>query len=156
LAYALYNTASWSFSLHLDNRPLAIMALGAGALNLGLNFLLVPPLGMLGAAVSTAVSYTALAAVCLCLGRRWLAFPLSGGLLGRAALAATVMGVALGMSQPRPHVVDLTLAALAAGALYGALLWFLGGLEAEERRFLRGAVAVAIGKMSVAGSRRRP
>jgi O-antigen/teichoic acid export membrane protein len=70
-----------------------VIVFAAAMLNLGLNWLLVPPFGGLGAAVATAVSFLAWIVAALCVSERlWrVGFPLAlmGGqiVLGAAAVA---------------------------------------------------------------------
>jgi O-antigen/teichoic acid export membrane protein len=113
------------------------MTLAAGALSFAANLVLVPRLGLLGAALTTAVSYVLLAGACLHVGRRYLTVAWPLGFLGRATVAAALMGGALALVRPPPHLLALTIVALAAAALYGLLLYLLGGISSEERQQLR-------------------
>ncbi len=147
LAYALYVAASWSFSLRLDNRPLLLFSLAASAVNVLANLLLVPSFGMLGAAVSTTLSYLLLALLGFVFGRRYLPLAIPWTFTWRAALAATAMGAALLLIPIPGHLAWLALAASGAAGLYFALLIVLGGLTAEERGRLRAALTLAGGSI---------
>jgi O-antigen/teichoic acid export membrane protein len=77
---------------------LSVASLLATAVNVGLNLALIPRLGILGAAVATAITYLALAALALVLTNayspiRWRRATLVGG--GCAAVVAGLLGCGL-------------------------------------------------------------
>lgn len=114
-------------------------ALYAGALNIGLNFLLIPPWGMVGAALATLLTYAALSAMYYWRAQRIRAAPFD---LRRVVsiLAAAALLVAAGSLihiDPLWHSILLKLPLLAA---YPVLLRLLGVLE---RGWFREAVAWA-------------
>jgi O-antigen/teichoic acid export membrane protein len=114
-----------------------IVALGA---NLALNFLLTPRLGLAGAAIAFAVGI--LLNNLLPLAQVWWLLhlhPFGQGMWVAAALSALCFG--LGGAATRallgPTVPGLVVYALAAGALYAALLWrFRERLEVAALRGL--------------------
>ncbi len=110
------------------SRPLAVAAFVAGALNVGLNLLLVPLLGIAGAAASTLVAFTAQAVLqrrALRAGREWPRTPLS---------LLVLIGVALGVSAgsaliPQTPTWNLIRLALAVGCLP----WFILRLRSSQK-----------------------
>lgn len=104
----------------------------AAAINLGLNFLLIPTHGMMGAAWSTAVSFIAEATLITAFSLRFYPLPLEVGRMLRAAVVAGVL-YAAGMWIPAETTLTVTLA-LKIGliALYPLLLGFLGFFEPDE------------------------
>lgn len=111
-------------------------------LNLGLNLLLIPPYGFVGAAAATLVTELALFTMCAGFIRARLG---GSGLPGRAwrpALAAAIMGAGLYLA-PAWHVLIL----MAAGAaLYALALLALGGLRPDELRELLALLRAGRGK----------
>ncbi len=110
-------------------------------LNLGLNLLLIPAYGFVGAAAATLITELALFIMCAAFIHARLG---GSGLLGRAprpALAAALMGALLYLL-PGWHV--LLLVALGA-ALYAAALIALGGLRLSELRELWGLLRPGAG-----------
>jgi O-antigen/teichoic acid export membrane protein len=107
----------------------------SAALNIGLNIALIPPLGLEGAAVATAVSYTALALLTLPFARRMTGLRAPG----RPALIA-VSGagavVAVSLLLPVEGAVWLTVRTAAAVGLAAALAYAV-------RAHIRGGRAVA-------------
>ena len=71
-----------------------IMALAAG-LNLTLNLVLIPSMGIVGAAISTVIAYTIALMVCAILGRRHFALPLPWMDWLKAAIATLIMAAAV-------------------------------------------------------------
>jgi O-antigen/teichoic acid export membrane protein len=108
----------------------------AAVVNVGLNFALIPPYGLMGAAISTAVAYVVLFA-----GMTWYAqavYPVAY----QWRRIATVVGVAIGL-----NVLGRTLGvplgvALAFVALYPAVLALLGFYLPAERARLRRLVPI--------------
>jgi O-antigen/teichoic acid export membrane protein len=114
--------------------------------NLSLNWVLIPRLGILGAAVATLVSFGGTSLLATLSVRRLIGiWPFSRG-YGKIAIAAAVMSlglwVFLGAELTDPLVVLPSFAALACLGFVGTLI--LLGLEPEERQLLQQA-AIRIG-----------
>jgi O-antigen/teichoic acid export membrane protein len=106
--------------------------------NIGLNVVLIPPFGYIGASWATVLTEVALCAMGWYLTRRHLTAVPVLGLSWRILLASLVMGAAL---YPLRDVHGLMiLAAILAGAVvYGLALLLLGAADQEELRLLRRA-----------------
>ncbi len=103
----------------LGRRPRAMAAImaGAAALNLGLNLILTPRLGLAGAALATVIAYGAALAVCAVHGRGAFALPVPVKSWTGAALATAAMAAALsGLPAPEAALPAL-IARISAGAL---------------------------------------
>ncbi|HYE15362.1 MAG TPA: polysaccharide biosynthesis C-terminal domain-containing protein [Pyrinomonadaceae bacterium] len=117
--------------------PVGIVTGGAAALNLGLNFALVPLMGISGAALATFVSFGAACAALYLLSRDIFGLDFYPAHLLKCAAAAVLMAGVLwallaGAGAP-------LIPAAAAGALaYFAALWLLRAFGAEEVSILRG------------------
>jgi O-antigen/teichoic acid export membrane protein len=97
-----------------------IMALAAG-LNLGLNLLLIPLMGIVGAAVSTVIAYTIALIVCAVLGRRHFALPLPWVDWLKAATATMIMAAAVyALPQFETAWLMLLVQAVTGGLVYVA------------------------------------
>ncbi|HVR07217.1 MAG TPA: oligosaccharide flippase family protein [Thermoanaerobaculia bacterium] len=94
LAYAC-NGLHYAFSpgVHLAGRTRYFppLALAAAALNLGLNFLLIPPLGRMGAAWATAIAFAGFALGTAVLGQRFYPVPYEYGKLAKVAAALALV-----------------------------------------------------------------
>jgi O-antigen/teichoic acid export membrane protein len=109
------------------------LMLGAGALNIGLNFTLIPRLGTLGAALAMLAANAALSAACYWRGRQHLHWPLPWKLLAVAALS---LAVTAGLIQLLPAPRGVLQCALAfAGYMVAYLGCAAGALLAARRIF---------------------
>ncbi|WP_199200415.1 oligosaccharide flippase family protein [Alkalicaulis satelles] len=81
----------------LGRRPRAMAAVmtAAAGLNLALNLVLIPLMGLTGAALATVISYGAALSVCVIHGRSVFPLPIPSGDWLRAGAAALVMGAAI-------------------------------------------------------------
>ena len=109
--------------------------LAAGVLNLGLNLLLIPPMGLAGAMLATVFAYALAALLSLLLGRRVFALPLVPAEAGKPVLATLVMALALwwlpGATTPLPLALEI-----GAGALVYALALLAQDIAGSRRRLL--------------------
>jgi O-antigen/teichoic acid export membrane protein len=118
----------------------AWLVTAAAALNTLLNFLLIPPLGVLGAAVATAVAYLASALLTAIRAQRAHPFPYEWrkvGLILAVYLALAGAGLAIGSR------VQLLSIAGRLGLLlaYPLVLWLLGVFDLWELQLARRALA---------------
>jgi O-antigen/teichoic acid export membrane protein len=144
LAYAcngLYYAFSPGIHLAGHTRWLPPLALAAAALNLGLNFALIPAFGRAGAAWSTAAAFAFLALGTALLSRRVYPVPYEGSRLARIGMA---LALVLGAGRLLPTVATpLNLGAHVALALAGVPLLLLA--TGVLRRPRAGAAAEAAG-----------
>lgn len=106
---------------------------GSGLIvNLVLNWILVPPYGMVGAAVATLVSYAVMGLLALVVTQRIYPLPYEWARIGVLALAATVTVVA-GSLLPAMSFWPTFLAKLGCLALFPVLLFSMGFLSERER-----------------------
>jgi O-antigen/teichoic acid export membrane protein len=116
-----------------NERRVAKAVMVSTGLNVGLNLLLVPRFGFLGAAVMTVVTESLLVGQYLWILRAQIRSLNWGTILVRPLLAALVMGGLVLALDSLP-----LLAKIAVGALsYGGLLLLLGALGKDEIRFVR-------------------
>ena len=126
---------SFTFGLTLlacdqERKYMVGVALGAAA-NIIVNLFLIPPLGMIGAAIATVIAQ-ALVTIYLFLRARRIAPIALGKYLLKPAIAATVMGVA--SSQLHFNVIaNIFLSA----AIYSAVFIGLGGIARQDLAILR-------------------
>ena len=115
------------FMLKRRTETLAIVTGVAGAVNIGLNLLLIPIFGILGAIWATIISYLGAIIGALILGRRYFALPLPIAYLSRLIGACLIMALTVKFldmhvfaAQTAPHLLHLgalSLAGLASFAL---------------------------------------
>lgn len=124
---------------------LAALAVGAAALNIALNFALIPPFGIVGAGLATAVGYGALAFSYYWITQRLYPTPYEPRKVLTMFAAASVLGL-LGLVSFEPLVfaVVVKLAALAAFVGVSSLTRAMTGTEFRELgRFVTGMLRTA-------------
>jgi O-antigen/teichoic acid export membrane protein len=111
----------------------------AAVMNLGLNFVLLPYAGIIGAAVSTLASFVFAFYATARYARRYIEFNFDLGFISKSVLASMVMSAFLlwlGPSGARGLI-----AAVGAGALiYFSVLMLLRGLDRSEIDFFKGLI----------------
>lgn len=108
-----------AFVLGRKPRVMAGVMLIAAAVNLGLNFVLIPTMGIVGAAFSTVLAYGAALVACIFIGRRIFVMPIPISDWAKAALATVWMAVVI-LALPSLEIaaLDLGLKIIAGGLCY--------------------------------------
>lgn len=120
--------------IHRKTRRIMATTLSCAALNIGLNLILVPRVGIIGSAIATLVSYVS-ASVALAIGaRRLLPVKLPWATMARAGLAALVMYTSLMHVHAGRSAITAALRMLIGAPLYAALIVFI---DADARALLR-------------------
>jgi len=116
----------------------------AAVLNLGLNIIFVPRIGILGAAATTLVVYSLAFILSVYYSFKYLAFPVDGSFILKCLVAAAIMGVVvvIGGAQMSGGLVGIILLVGISALIYGAGLFILRGFKKEEIRFFRGLLRV--------------
>jgi O-antigen/teichoic acid export membrane protein len=122
------------------------------ALNLLLNVLLIPRLGMVGAALATALSFGAQMAAYATYARRFFTFHLGVTFIVKSVLASALMASLIHYFILPTSVVEVLAAALFSAALYFAALWAMGSFSLRERLFFRGLILGTFRKPVASGT----
>lgn len=125
------------FVIHLSKKTYwttLLLGISAGS-NIVMNLLLIPPLGIEGAAIATLISYGILGALTFCKARQYLAFDLQPVFLLKSLFSSAIMAVCLLLINP------VGLGALAFSIVTGIVVYFvvlftLRGLDRREWRML--------------------
>lgn len=125
------------YIIFLSNKTyLAAWLLGAAALlNVLLNILFIPTLGIMGAGIATLVSFGALGIVTLFVSRLYFKFDLDTRFLGKSILASTIMTICIWLIDPN-SIITTIIAIMAGVIIYFSLLLFTKGLTKNELLFL--------------------
>lgn len=121
-----------------------VVGLAAAALNLGLNILLVPHLGINGSALSSVVAYALVLAIVGYYSYRDVSFPIDWRFIVKTLAASSFMALAVWLLSPETRLQ--TAAAVAVGVIVYAMgLLLLRAIRRDEiaffRRLLRGRTA---------------
>jgi O-antigen/teichoic acid export membrane protein len=97
LFIAAHPILSTSLVTQRKGHHLAWIAVAGGAVNMALNFLLIPSIGIIGAAIATFAGYGTLSILSYHIGKRWFDMQINWLRMGRIALAAlpVVVGIRL-------------------------------------------------------------
>lgn len=141
---ALYLGLSFS----LPRKPLheTWIVAGGAVLNLVLNFLLIPRMGLVGAAIATFAAYALILVASLHFGRRLLAMPLPGVGLVKTLVACAVWAAILWPVRDTTALLPVALHVAVGGVAYGLIVT---GLDVGETRH----VLLGVGRIVVSSIR---
>ena len=117
---------------------LRLLSISAG-LNIVLNFLLIPHMGILGAAVATLVSFIVMAILTAVVGFRYLRFDLSFLFLVKSLFASAIMAFAIWFFDPQ-SITQVVLSILLGGVLYFGLMILFKSFNRDEIALLKDLV----------------
>jgi O-antigen/teichoic acid export membrane protein len=130
---------SESFQLVRRTDLRALMVAIPAIANIGLNLVLIPQFGLMGAVASTVAAYALGVVVMAVAGRRFIALPVDPGVVLKTAAACAAMAGAV-MLLPSPGgVLELAAKAIVGAGVYGvvALALDLGGVRSQLRARFR-------------------
>lgn len=132
-----------AFTLSRRTGQLLIAMAVPAAANVALNLILIPLMGLLGAAVATALSLAVGLAASWGLGRRALPLPLALADLGKAGLGCIAMVAAVSLVPAMGGLAELMLKAGIGAAVYGLVVWLVdaAGVRSHGSRLLKGLVS---------------
>ena len=136
------------YIIHLVGKThITVRLLGISAgLNIGLNLLLIPRMGILGAAVATLVAYGVLGILTLMVTRRYLKFDLSLLFIAKSILASTVMTLCIWLINPES--ISMVIVSILAGIIiYFGMIMLIKGLSRQEMKFFATFIRGNIRKM---------
>ena len=145
VVYAVYFVFWVGCNVAKKNRMIPVFFLIGSAVNIGLNFLLVPRYGMYAAAWTTVAGFAILAVTVYFYSERWYPIPYEWGRLLKLTLAtvltlAVVWGLARALGQdvamPYDELVLTTLAQVPALLVFPLVLWATGFFTPGEKDML--------------------
>ncbi len=132
--FGLYQITVFVIQL-VNKNELLIGLLGASAaLNIILNIILIPRLGIIGAAIATLIAYGVLGMLTLMLTRRYLKFDLSIPFMLKSVSSSVIMTLCIWLISPQSLVSVIT-SILASVLIYFGVLLLTKGLSKEELAF---------------------
>jgi O-antigen/teichoic acid export membrane protein len=116
----------------------------ASILNLGLNIIFIPRIGILGAAATTLVAFSLAFVLSMYYSSKYLVFDVNASFILKCLVAATIMGVVvvIGGVQMSGGLLGIILLVGISALVYGVGLLVLRGFKKEEIRFFRGLLRV--------------
>ena len=133
----IHNIISFILILAKKTKIIALMWIVAAALNLGLNILVVPRIGILGAAITTLIAYSLVLGLASSYSFREFKFSIDWYFIIKSLTASAIMSLAVWFISPQGNL-DTILAVVAGVVIYGVVLILLKGFSKEEISFFRG------------------
>lgn len=137
LIYQTLGSAEYVLTLAKKTKVIFFLSCFGAIVNLVLNIIFVPVWGLLGAAVTTCITYIAMGLVFFKVSRRYLKFPLNFIFIVKCLLSATIMIFVVLLLDPK-GVKEILLSTLAGSVIYFAILFSLKGINQKEFKLLRG------------------
>ena len=128
-----------AYILILTKKPkmMGLTWIGAAVVNIGLNVLVVPRLGVIGAAITTLIVFTLALGSISYYSFKEFKFSIDWHFIMKSLIASSVMSVAVWLMAPRGNL-DTLLAVVAGVVIYGVVIILLRGFSKEEISFFRG------------------
>jgi O-antigen/teichoic acid export membrane protein len=115
------------------------------ALNIGLNLLLIPRIGIVGAAVATLIAYAVLAILTIVIAFRYFKFDLGFVFIMKSVLASAVMAGAIWLYKPW-GITEVIIAILLGIIIYFAIILVLKGFSKKELSMIKELFSRRVGK----------
>jgi O-antigen/teichoic acid export membrane protein len=134
LGYTFSMLSSYfSISLCLVHKQIytSYTLLFAAGCNIIMNFILIPPLGILGAAISTCISFGIQIIFEIWLGSRYIPLRFDWVFLGKAVFASAVMGFIILLIHPE-NIVTLLAMVILGIAIYFSMMILIRAVKTEE------------------------
>lgn len=140
LLFGLYTVIFQILVLKKKTRITGTIWVLAAVLNIGLNIIFVPRIGIVGAAATTLVAFSLAFVLSIYYSSKYLVFDVNASFILKSLFAATIMGVVIviGGSQISGGLVGIILLVGISVLVYGAGLFILQGFKKEEILFFRG------------------
>jgi O-antigen/teichoic acid export membrane protein len=136
LCHGCYQVSMYVFYLVKKTYWILRLLIISSALNIGLNLLLIPHWGIVGAAVATLIAYAALAILTVAIAFRYFSFDLGFPFIIKSMLASAVMAFAIWLFAPS-GVIEVIIAIVLGIAIYFAIILVLRGFSKKELYLLK-------------------
>ena len=134
--YGVYLLTSIGLNITRQTQYYPVSTIAGAAANIGLNFLLIPRFGIIGAAWANAAAYGLQAAIAFGLSQRFYPIAYEHGRLTRAIAAAAVAYLAAVALPAMPSIAGVIVRGTTVTAVMAALLLTTGFFRADELRGL--------------------
>jgi O-antigen/teichoic acid export membrane protein len=118
-------------------RILVIVWVIAAALNIGLNLLIVPTMGIIGAAIATLIAYALASAVVSYYSFKEFTFTIDWRFIIKSLIASVIMSAGVWLMRPQSLIATF-ITVIAGAVIYGVVLVLLRGFSRTELRFFKG------------------
>jgi O-antigen/teichoic acid export membrane protein len=109
----------------------------AGVVNLGLNIVVVPHLGILGAALTTLIAYSLALGIGSYYSFKEFKFSIDWHFIIKSLIASVIMSLVIWVMHPQSNLATI-IAVIVGMVVYGLAIFLLKGFRREEISFFRG------------------
>lgn len=108
----------------------------AGLVNLSLNIIFVPVVGIVGAAISTLITFVVATMIMAHMSFKQFTFPIDWMFILKSIFASIIMAFVISTANP-VQVVDVLVWMGIGAAIYAGLIFLLGGIRMDEFKFFK-------------------
>lgn len=141
LIFGVYVVISHILILEKKTSALSKVWFIAAALNLGLNFMLVPSLGIIGGAITTLIAYSLALILTAYASFKYFNFPINIYFIIKTFLSSFVMSLVFLVWYPADKL-SIIICVFVCAAVYFIVLFLLGGYKIKEILFFRDLVKI--------------
>ncbi len=135
--FGAYAVISHILILKKKTKFAGIIWIMAAILNLGLNLILIPYMGILGAAITTLIAFTFAFILTTHYSFKYLTFDIEFGFILKSIVASIIMSLVIVKWNP-VGILNVLIIVGVCVVVYAAILLLLGGIKKEEISFFRG------------------
>jgi O-antigen/teichoic acid export membrane protein len=136
----VYQINSYTILLIKQTKWIPFIIATASIISVGLNLLLIPQIGILGAAVSSVVSYFALAAIATIWARRAIGYSVDYKFLAKVITGSLLMALCLYFIRIN-GVFGIVLTVTAGAAIFSTALFLMRAFSTRERQIIRETIS---------------
>ena len=145
LIYTMHVFLCAGLLIHKKTGTMAVLLFCSAAVNIALNCILLPRIGLMGAAIATLVSYAFCIAILGWASNRYLSLRIRWGSTCKYAITAALIALAVSRIELKPLFLNLVVRSFVAGVLYCGVLYVL---EPRIHTFVRGVIRRRMGPPS--------
>jgi O-antigen/teichoic acid export membrane protein len=134
--YGVYLLTSIGLNITTNTKYYPVSTAAGAIVNVGLNLLLIPTHGMVGAAWANGASYAVQCGIAYHFSQRFYPIPHERARIARALAAALFAYALASYLPPMPALAGLLVRGAAVIAVMGGILWMAGFFNADELRWL--------------------
>lgn len=126
----------WIFALIKKTEQLSLIYFLCGIINIVLNIILIPNLGITGAAIATLISFIIIGLLTIILTKNYVRYQINYIFVLKSLLASSIMGSIIIMANPST-TLSLFFWIISGVIIYSISLILLNAFEEKEKRFFR-------------------
>jgi len=136
----IYQINVYIILLTKQTKWLPFIAAIASIIAVGFNFVLIPRIGIIGAAVSNVVSFFVLATIVTIWARKAIRYNIDSKFLAKVVTGSLVMALCIYFIRVE-GVFGIILAVIAGAAIFGIALFLMRAFSAQERQLMRETIS---------------